>query len=75
MAALFVNLFKMHLRQFNGKEVSQNMAQIAKNFFFRFTQQNVELSRKTKLTINLATLDKLWIFVNLVLIFETFLIT
>ncbi len=33
MAALFVNLFKMPLRQLNGKQVSQNVAQIAEHFF------------------------------------------
>ncbi len=58
MAALFVNLFKMQLWQLNGKQVSQNVAQIAKNFF-QFHPTNAELSLKTKLTINLATLDKL----------------
>ena len=34
MAALFVNMFKMALQQLNGKQVSQNVAQIAKNFSF-----------------------------------------
>ncbi len=33
MVAFFVNLFKMPLRQLNGKQVSQNVDQIAKNVF------------------------------------------
>ena len=32
MAALFVYLFKMPLQQLSGKQVSQNVAQIAKTF-------------------------------------------
>ena len=43
-------------------------------FFFSFHSTNAELSLKTNLMINLATLDKLLIFVNLVCIFMTFLI-
>ncbi len=50
MAALFVNLFKMALRRLNGKQVSQNVAQIAKNFF-QLHPTNAEVLLKTKLTI------------------------
>ena len=56
MAALFVNLFKMLLRQINGKQVSQNVAQYLPKLF-QFHPTNADLSLKTKLTINLATLD------------------
>ena len=60
MAALFLNLFKMPLRQLSGKQVSQNVAQSAKNFFSFIQQNNAELLLKTKLAINLATLHTVY---------------
>ena len=57
MAALFVSLFKMPLQQLSGKQVSQNVAQSAKNIFL-FHPTNMELSLKTKFMKNWATLGK-----------------